>query len=119
MSIGFLDLWSIRCYIGAYLPSYWDHLEFVWFSVDCPRRDGGSCFDTLGFHHVFVRCHTRAYPPSYWDHLEFVWFSVGCPCRDDESCFDILGFHHVFLSDAILGHIPLVIRTIWSLFGSV
>ena len=77
-------------------PSCWDHLEFVWFSVDCPRRDGGSCFDILGFHHVFVRCHTGAYPPSCWDHLEFVWFSVDCPRRDGGSCFDILGFHHVF-----------------------
>ena len=72
MSIGFLDLWSIRCYTGAYPPSYWDHLEFVWFGVGYPCQDDESCFDTLRFHHVFVRCHTGAYPPSYWDHLEFV-----------------------------------------------
>ena len=40
--------------------------------VDRPRRDGGPCFDVMGFHHVSVRCHTSAYPLSYWDHLEFV-----------------------------------------------
>ena len=86
MSIGFLDLWSIRCHTGAYPPSHWDHLEFVWFGVDRPCRDDESCFDILGFHHVFVSCHTGAYPPSHWDHLEFVWFGVDRPCRDDESC---------------------------------
>ena len=76
----------VRCHIGAYPPSYWDHIDFVWLSVDRPCRGDESCFDILGFHHVFIRCHTGAYPPSYWDHLEFVWFGVGRPCRDDESC---------------------------------
>ena len=72
-----LILWGFIMFLsdailGAYPPSYWDHLEFVWFGVGRPCRDDESCFDTLGFHHVFVRCHTGAYPPSYWDHLEFV-----------------------------------------------
>ena len=43
MSIGFLDLWSIRCYTGAYPPSYWDHIDFVWLSVGRPCRDDESC----------------------------------------------------------------------------
>ena len=71
MSIGFLDLWSIRCHTGAYPPSSWDHLEFV-----------GSVYTAL---------------------IEIVGHAL------------IFWGFTMFLSDAILGHTPLVLGTIWSL----
>ena len=58
--------------ILGHIPESLGPFGVCWFSVDCPHRDSGSCFDIRGFHHVFVRGHTGAYPPSYWDHLEFV-----------------------------------------------
>ena len=50
-------------------------------------------------------------PPSYWDHMEFFGLVYTALVEMVGHALIFWGFI-MFMPDAILGHIPLVIRTI-------
>ena len=74
---------------GGFITSLLDDIHVILGHIPYPPRSSGIC---LFVHTIVIEMMSHAL--IFWGFI-------------------------MFLSDAILGHIPLVIGTIWSLFGSM